>query len=52
MASVRAGVMTDIDVNGPIGGGSPTGPLWDPKSGATWALIWFLAAIIILFFVL
>ena len=51
MASVKIGVQTGVDVNGPIGG-APVQPLWDPKSGGVWALAWFVAAIIVLFFVL
>ena len=51
MASVKIGVQSGVDVNGPIGG-APTPPLWDPKSGGMWAFVLFIAAIIVLFFVL
>lgn len=50
MASVNAGVVTAVEVNGPIA--NPAVSLWDPSSGGTWAAIWFVVAIIILFFVL
>lgn len=51
MATAKVGVMTGIDVNGPIGG-APRGSLWDTKSSGVWAVGWFVAAIIVLFFVL
>lgn len=52
MASVRAGVVSGVEVNGPINNGTQTGPLWDPQSSGTWAGIWFVVAIILLFVVL
>lgn len=52
MASVRAGVVTAAEVNGPINGGGGGGGLWDVGSAGTWAFIWFVAAIILLFVVL
>ena len=52
MASVRAGVVGAAEVNGPMNNGTQTGPMWDTQSGATWALFWFVVAIIVLFFVL
>lgn len=47
----RVGVLTSADVNGPMptpGGG---GKMFDLSEGATWALIYFLVAIAILFVV-
>ena len=47
----RAGVVTDVEVNGPMATGEPLslGQLFHPKSPATWALIWFLVAVAFLF---
>jgi hypothetical protein len=47
---VQAGVVTGIEVNGPSA--NPTTKLWDPQSGGTWAVIWFLIAVVVLFVVL
>jgi len=51
MASVKAGVVSAVEVNGPINS-TPQTNLWDPKSGGTWAAIWFVVAVIILFVIL
>ena len=51
MATVRAGVVGVADVNGPIGGPGKM-PLVDKNSGGTWAAVWFIAAVVVLFFVL
>jgi hypothetical protein len=51
MASVKAGVVTAAEVNGPINMGNPT-KLWDLNSGGTWSFIWFVIAVIVLFVVL
>lgn len=51
MASVKAGIVTGIETNQPMGG-APSAPLWDPESAATWALFWFVVAVIVLFIVL
>lgn len=54
MASVKAGVVTAVDVNSSavMSGQSVGGKLADPGAASTWALIWFVVAIVILFFVL
>lgn len=51
MASVRAGVVSAVEVNGPIAN-PQQGPLFNPQQGSTWSAIWFVVAIITLFFVL
>lgn len=51
MASVRAGVVSAVEVNGPMAN-PQQGSLWDVGSGATWSAIWFVVAIIMLFVVL
>lgn len=51
MASVKAGVVSGVEVNGPLNS-SPTVKVWDPTTGGTWCLIWFIVAIVILFVVL
>lgn len=51
MASVSAGVVGAAAVNGPLNDGSNT-KLWDTNSGGTWAFVWFIVAIILLFAVL
>jgi hypothetical protein len=46
----KAGVVTAAEVNGPIA--SPSGKvagMWDASSPATWSVVWFLVAILILF---
>jgi hypothetical protein len=47
----RAGLITDVEVNGPMPTGAPMslGELLHPKAPATWALIWFLVAVLFLF---
>lgn len=52
MANVRAGVVTGIEVQSPgfMAGTEPSNKLFE-NSPATWALVWFVLALIILFFV-
>lgn len=47
----RAGVITDVEVNGPMptGQSMSLGDLFHPKAPATWAFLWFLLAILFLF---
>lgn len=51
MASVRAGVVSAVEVNGPIANPS-SGSLFDKNSAGTWAMVWFIVSIIMLFIVL
>lgn len=51
MPTARAGVVGQVDINGPIATGAPMN-LFDPSAGSFWAMVWFIAAIIVLFFVL
>lgn len=51
MASVKAGVVSAVEVNGPVSNPS-TGNLADIKSASTWMAIWFVVAIVMLFVVL
>lgn len=44
----RAGVVTAVEVNGPMATGEGTN-FADLSSPASWAVIWFLVAIIFLF---
>lgn len=48
---VHAGLVTAAEVNGPMdtGQGMSLRNLLHPSSGATWALIWFLVALLLLF---
>lgn len=50
MASVRAGVVTGVEVNSM----NPTAPSQyvDQNAPSFWAVVWFLAAVFILFVVL
>lgn len=52
MAGVRAGVVTGIEVESPavMAGTAGNGKFLE-ASPATWALVWFLLAVIVLFFV-
>ena len=50
MASAKVGVVTAAEVNGPIS--MNVGPLLDPSSASFWACVWFLVALVLLFFVL
>jgi hypothetical protein len=50
MATVKAGVVTALEVNGPVN--NPTTKLADPGSGGFWAAVWFVVAIVLLFVVL
>lgn len=48
----HAGIVTAAEVNGPMGTPGSSYSLADllhPKSGATWALIWFIVALLLLF---
>ena len=51
MPTARAGVVGQVDINGPIATGQPM-KLLDPSAGSFWAVAFFLAAVIVLFFVL
>lgn len=49
---VHAGVVSAAEVNGPMatpGSGMSLGDLFHPKAPATWALIWFIVALLLLF---
>ena len=50
MSSVRAGVVSGVEVNGPMY--NPPTKVWDTQSGGTWALILFVIAVVVLFVVL
>lgn len=50
MATVKAGVVSGVEVNGPSM--VPDGKVWDLQSGGTWALIWFMIAVVALFVIL
>ncbi len=53
MASVRAGVVTELDVQTPgDSDGSSLLGLWDTDAGSFWAFVWFVAAVIVLFVIL
>lgn len=48
----HAGIVTAAEVNGPMstpGSGMSLSDLLHPKAPATWALIWFLVALLLLF---
>lgn len=45
---VRAGVVSEAEVNGPMNVGQGTNFL-DTSSPATWAAVWFLIAVLFLF---
>lgn len=49
--SGRAGVQTSLSVQGPMYNGSQSS-IVDPNSGGTWALAWFVAALVILWLTL
>lgn len=44
---VSAGVTTEV--NGPIAGGGAEESMWSLSSGATWALIWFIVSVLLMF---
>lgn len=44
----RVGILTEADVNGPMPTGGGPG-LLDFSMGSTWALVFFLIAVVILF---
>lgn len=48
MAEVKAGVVTNAEVNTGGGGNGKFGK-WDLSSPATWSVIWFLLAVAFLF---
>lgn len=48
--SVNAGVVTAAQVNGPLA--NPQTQLWDPSSGGFWSAVWFVVAVLVLFFIL
>ena len=52
MAVARAGVVTAVEVNGPLNSSGSAGPMFDFGNGSTWALLWFIFAVIILFVIL
>lgn len=50
----RAGVITQVELAGPMatpGGGITAKDLFHPGAPATWSLIWFLIAVLLLFIV-
>jgi hypothetical protein len=51
MANVKAGVVTAVEVNGPIANPS-SGKLIDKNSASTWATVLFVISIVMLFVVL
>lgn len=51
MASASVGVVTAASVESGMGGGS-VGKLADPQAAATWCAIWFVIALIFLFFLI
>jgi len=53
MSSLRAGVVSAVEVQGPLANnGSGSNALLDPAAASTWAVILFLAATVILFFII
>lgn len=57
MAKATAGVVTAVEVNGPIANGKSNGNpynlknLFHPQAPATWAFLWFIVACLLLFFI-
>ena len=49
MSSVRAGVVTAVEVNGPAA--QPVGKTFDTSAPATWSLIIWVIAVLLLFIV-
>lgn len=50
---IRAGVVSAVEVQGPLANnGSGSTSLVDPHSPSTWAVVLFVAAIVLLFFIL
>jgi len=54
MAQVKAGIVTGIETDQPMGGRPhmQLSSYLDLQSGATWALVWFAVAVIVLFIAL
>lgn len=49
MAVLKAGIVTESELEGPMNIGTDNNNLFDLSSPSTWAVIWFLAAVVLLF---
>ena len=49
MSTVRAGVVTSVEVNGPAP--APSVKPFDLTAPGTWSLIWFVVAVLLLFII-
>lgn len=49
MAAIKAGIVTESELEGPMNVGTDNNSLFDLSSPGTWAAIWFLVAVVLLF---